>query len=161
MICIISELGEMMRQCQEGQVLALHLRHQDYAKAVKRNLKEELATHICDLLWRISAELLQMQINIRKPFSPAELAAGARIANSAGRRFRHRKLKKMCASRPPPKAPDVEAARQRRPCSARSTPTGGAAHLSRPLPQLLAPRRKTDNTLRPPRVSSCAGGASH
>jgi len=95
MICIISELGEMMRQCQEGQVLALHLRHQDYAKAVKRNLKEELATHICDLLWRISAELLQMQINIRKPFSPAELAAGARIANSAGRRFRHRKLKKM------------------------------------------------------------------
>ncbi len=89
------EIGETMRQCQDGHILATHIKHPDYTKAAKRGLKEELALRICDLLWRLSTDLLQMQINVGKPLTAAQLAAGACIANAAAARFKRRKVRRL------------------------------------------------------------------
>jgi len=70
------EIGEMMRQCQEGHVLARHLTLKDYSKSLKCTLQEELALRICNVLWRLSTDLMMMLVSVQKPLSVLQLRAG-------------------------------------------------------------------------------------
>lgn len=89
------EIGETMRQCQEGHVLARHLTLKDYSKALKCTLQEELALRICNLLWRLSTELMMMLVSVQKPLSVPQLRAGTFIANAASAAFKRRKVRRV------------------------------------------------------------------
>ena len=55
----------MLRGCQAEQFLAFHLSHVDYNDGVKKALKEELTATMANALWRLSIELLKMQLEVR------------------------------------------------------------------------------------------------
>lgn len=89
------EIGEMMRQCQEGHVLARHLTLKDYSKSLKCTLQEELALRICNVLWRLSTDLMMMLVSVQKPLSVLQLRAGTFIANAASAAFKRRKMRRV------------------------------------------------------------------
>lgn len=62
---VLLELHQMLRGCQAEQFLAFHLSHVDYSDGVKKALKEELAASMSNALWRLSIELLKMQLEVR------------------------------------------------------------------------------------------------
>jgi len=59
-------LYEMMRQCGPEGEITFHAKHPDYAKDLTRLLKTELVTKMIEITWRLSIELLEMQLDIRK-----------------------------------------------------------------------------------------------
>ena len=64
MLSIAFELFETFRLCNPGFMLALHLGDKHYGKAGLEELKGELEDRIVDELWRLSAELLRVQVHL-------------------------------------------------------------------------------------------------
>ena len=64
-VLLLLELGETMRQCEDDMLLALHLQDADYSKALRRELKNEVVDAVIGVLWRLSTELLKMQLYVR------------------------------------------------------------------------------------------------
>ena len=59
------ELHEIMCHCQPEHAIAFHLTNPTYAHAVKRALRQELTAALCQQLWKLSIELLEMQLDLR------------------------------------------------------------------------------------------------
>mmetsp|Transcript_80781 Transcript_80781/g.160512 ORF Transcript_80781/g.160512 Transcript_80781/m.160512 type:complete len:891 (-) Transcript_80781:425-3097(-) len=64
-IMVLHELYETIHQCTSEQIIALHLENINYSKPLKKKLKEELTHHLAASLWRLSTELLEMQLDIK------------------------------------------------------------------------------------------------
>ena len=56
----LQEVYEMMRQCEDGALVALQLKDPEYARSLKKTLTDEGVDRICDTLWRLSTHLLKM-----------------------------------------------------------------------------------------------------
>ena len=88
MINILQELVCMLQQCNAEGAFTFHVTHLDYSKTVKEELKSELVERMDETVWKLSTELLQMQLELRKPFDTAQLAAGAIVAEALARKYR-------------------------------------------------------------------------
>jgi len=97
MVSTLQELYEMMRQCQPGQAFTFQLTHPDLSSAVKSDLEEELTQRIDHTIWKLSTELLEMQLQARTPLSASELAAAMRLGRAAARSLRNRKKRRRWA----------------------------------------------------------------
>ena len=62
---VMIEIWESARQCQPEEALTFHLQHDNYTRAVKKKLAHELTAKLKQLSWRLSTELLQMQLAVR------------------------------------------------------------------------------------------------
>ena len=63
--CVL-ELYEMMCQCQPEHAIAFHLGNPAYSSAVRRTLRHEVTASLCQQLWKLSTELLEMQLELRE-----------------------------------------------------------------------------------------------
>ena len=75
-LVIMLEIYETARQCQPEQHLHFHLTHIDYSKTVKQQLKAELSEKLKGASWRLSTELLKMQLAVRKAAPTEEATYG-------------------------------------------------------------------------------------
>ena len=76
-LSVLLEVYEMVRHCRNEQALHFHLTHQDYTRDTRRALKGELTERICDTVWKLSTELLEMQLDSRCPELEAPVARGS------------------------------------------------------------------------------------
>ena len=56
-LSVLHRLYETMRQCEMDQLLTWHIRHPDYTKATKKQLKTEASDRLSELLWKLSTEV--------------------------------------------------------------------------------------------------------
>ena len=68
---VLLDLRDTMRQCEQDLLLHLHLVEKEYPRSVRRDLKQEVLDRMVDIIWRMSTELLQMQVARHEPFSGA------------------------------------------------------------------------------------------
>jgi len=68
---VLQTVYETMRQCQPEQSIAFHVKHPDYSRAVKHALRDEVTLELCATLWKLSTELLEMQLDIRQHGAPS------------------------------------------------------------------------------------------
>ena len=64
LLSVVQEVYETVRQCEFEMLLANHLNDVEYPKALRRTLKGELSDRIVDTLWRLSTELLKLQLTV-------------------------------------------------------------------------------------------------
>lgn len=63
------DVYETARQCQSEKALTFHVTHKDYTKQVKQDLTGELSSRLELLSWKLSTELLNMQLSVRNASS--------------------------------------------------------------------------------------------
>ena len=80
---VVAEVYETTRQCEFEMLLANHLNDVEYPRALRRTLKNELADRIVDTLWRLSTELLKLQLTVldAKEGDEVPIAAGHQAEN--------------------------------------------------------------------------------
>ena len=72
---MLLEVYELMRHCQPEQMITFHLRHPDYSRKLRRSLKDELTEKMCEEMWKLSIEVLEMQLFLRNHADRAAAAA--------------------------------------------------------------------------------------
>lgn len=63
-LVVMLQIYEMVRQCQPDASLTFHITNADYDKAVRLKLKTEISSMMRKAAWRLSTELLAMQLDV-------------------------------------------------------------------------------------------------
>jgi len=66
MLLVLVDLWETMRMCQSEMAVYYHLTDSEYPKNRKKQLQAEIIDRMLDLCWRISTDLLKMQLRLYK-----------------------------------------------------------------------------------------------
>ena len=89
LLSLLHELSETMRQCETDMLLALHLTDAEYPRHLKHTLKQEAIDAMIDILWRLSTELLKLQLFVRHGDRAQEQSAIAKEVKHSPRHAAH------------------------------------------------------------------------
>lgn len=92
-LMLFSDLYETARHCQSEQALTFHITHQDYTKAAKHKLKSEVCARLESISWRLSTELLKMQLAVRNRAPDDRKPMGWKVAGLAAAVVAHKASK--------------------------------------------------------------------
>mmetsp|Transcript_10158 Transcript_10158/g.30099 ORF Transcript_10158/g.30099 Transcript_10158/m.30099 type:complete len:368 (+) Transcript_10158:211-1314(+) len=76
---VMIDLRDTMRQCETDLMLHLHLTDKEYPKSVRRELKQDVLDRMVDVIWRLSTELLKMQLSIKEAGDQARLGGSTDV----------------------------------------------------------------------------------
>lgn len=64
LLYVLTQIYEMMQQCEKDKTIACHLTDSEYSPALKKKLEHEMAEQMADILWKLSNELIEMVIDV-------------------------------------------------------------------------------------------------
>ena len=79
-IIVLQQIYETMRQCCDQQLITLHVTNVNYSAKLKKTLLIELKSEMAARLWKLSAELLEMQLDVSEQLVKREAKTFADIA---------------------------------------------------------------------------------